>query len=216
MSLSSKIKNSHDKDKCDIENCDHPNCMNLEKIIESELIDNLCVNDSDSEFTFPDLEASTSEKLDPKHEERFNSVMFICDRSFDGEFKEKIDPFFKNIRCYGQEFINRSCKDLYERGLRYIYIDISNKKAKRWLELNIKKNHKFTRICVYDGNKNNKFLKDLKSVTELIVPMTKIDRLSALGFHELLSQTDDYHRIHDPANPCLAFLSCSKSIESEN
>jgi hypothetical protein len=141
----------------------------------------------------------------------FDHVLFISDVPLEGKIKEKLASW-PNIVSYSSNFTNRTTDDLLAADIKHIWINISVKDGRRWLEENLKNNKKYRSICVYKGTSRNKFLKQLEPHVDMTVKMKNLDKIQALTFSELRSKVENTMKITSPGS-CLAdLLGCSSSI----
>jgi hypothetical protein len=141
---------------------------------------------------------------EPEAIEAEKKFLFISDAPLIGEIKKHVE--YSNIRTYDTTFVNRTCKDLESNGVQYIWIDICNTNARRWLELNVRKCDPYVSCLVWRGNKRNKFLDDLKPYVNIESKLENLGRLKSLSMRELMENLENHTEIHAPANRCLSFM----------
>lgn len=106
---------------------------------------------------------------------------------------------------------NRTLEDVGSH-VDNLWVSITNKNGRHWLEANLKRNSVYTTILVYEKNKYNKFLSDLKPYVDIITKKKHINRVSALDISELVNNLSSRVDIHSPANCLAVLLGCSKKI----
>ena len=148
---------------------------------------------------------------------QFDRVLFITDIKL-SMVKDKVH--FQGITEYSDSFINRSSEDLFKLDIKHIWINIANKKAKKWLEANLKNNRCYSSILTYIGSSKNKFLTDLKPYVDIVCPLKQLNKFSSLNLKDLLNQVDNLIQIHSPASKVakvLSYLGCgNKNLKSSN
>jgi hypothetical protein len=120
---------------------------------------------------------------------------------------------FPNVRNFDENFINRSCQDLYCAKIEHIWVDISSKKAKSWLQLNVKNCRPYHPILVYKGSKRSKFVDDLSDHVETVCRLKDLKKLRALNFEDMIGQMSNMVKIHSPANALMDCLGLSKNTK---
>lgn len=143
----------------------------------------------------------------------FKNCMFISDKPLSDNIKTQLG--FKDVRPFDSNFTNRKPSQLLAAQIDHIWIDLSDSKARHWLELNLKKNC-YTRVLIHERGKNQKFLKDLESHCDVVTKLKDVKRLSALSFDELMGQMGDMVKIHSPASCLGELLGCSKNINKKS
>lgn len=139
------------------------------------------------------------------------NFLFISDSKISQAIRQQLRSYV-NIRQFDQNFTNRTCDDLYNNNIQHLWINISNRQARRWLENNIKNKGCYTSVLVYRGSTKNKFLLDLEGQVDIVSKMKHLNRLNALSLDELINKLGNRVPIHSPANALMACLGCSKSI----
>ena len=208
MSLSSKLKMKSDKKPDNLRTDDNEDLLEKMKALLSlqppELKRQTREQEPESE---PEPEPEPEPELAP--DISFQNVMFISDKKLDDHIRTQLG--FKEVRSYDSNFTNRKPEALLEAGIKHIWVNISEKKAKQWLELNLK-NETYTTILIHDASKNNKFLADLKPHCAHMCKLKDVQRLSALSFDELMSQMESLVKIHSPASCLGELFGCSGNI----
>tara|TARA_R110000796_G_scaffold183541_4_gene300145 strand:+ start:1647 stop:2264 length:618 start_codon:yes stop_codon:yes gene_type:complete len=137
----------------------------------------------------------------------FQNTMFISDKSMTREMKNKLDDFPK-IKEWTDQFINRDCMQLCDLGVSSCWVNLSDKKARGWLQINLAKPEPYTTILVWNGNKKQKYLLDLADKIDIKIRGSDLDKLKSLSFTDLLIQSLNFQRIHQPAGKLDELLSC--------
>ena len=145
----------------------------------------------------------------------FDRCLFISDEKLTVELRSKLG-IHNDIRPYDDNFVNRTCKDLSEAKLDHLWLNLSEKPAKRWAELNVKNSAPYTTILLHSGSRKNKFVGQLKDHVDLVCTVKQVAKMRALSNAELFSNLADSIDITSPANWLAQVLGCSKSIEQES
>ena len=149
---------------------------------------------------------------DPESDQK--NFIFVSDTNMTPEIKEQMNSY-TNIRPYSDNFINRSPLHLLQAGIEHIWINISNKKARQWLQLNLKRCLAYTRVLVWTSSKRAKFLVDLRPHIDIETRACNLSKLSALSLDQLMQKVEDRIDIHSVPNKCMAFLGCSKQVSKK-
>lgn len=145
----------------------------------------------------------------------YDHILFVSDMKITDEVKTSLLTF-PNVRNFDENFINRNCKDLFTAKIDHIWIDISSKQAKEWLQLNVKNCDPFLPILVYKGSKRSKFVDDLEEHVETVCRLKDLKKLRALNFEDMIGQMSNMVSIHSPANALMDCLGFSKNTKSKN
>lgn len=177
-----------------------------ESVLNNVMINSLlnALTEKMSDMLPPVLERQATKDVktvEPEESEPEKKFLFISDAPLIGEIKKHVE--YSNIRTYDTTFVNRTCKDLESNGIQYIWIDISNTKARQWLELNLKKTDPFISCLVWRGSKRNKFLVDLRPYVNIESKLENLGRLKSLSMRELMDNLENHVDIHPPANRLL-------------
>ena len=144
---------------------------------------------------------------DPESNKR--NYLFVSDTNMNSAIKEQLHGY-GNVLPYTDNFINRSTSDLLGAGIEALWINISNKRAREWLSLNLKPCVCYTRVLVWSSSKSSKFLDDLRPYVDLETRARDLSKLSALSLDELMKKVEDRIDIHSVPNKLMVFLGCSK------
>ena len=181
--------------------------------------------DEDTEVVFGDDEifsqwedskndASEDEDEDEDTNELWDHVLFISDSGINPNIQEQLKDF-STVKEYSEAFINRSCADMLEMGVKNIWINLSNKDARKWLGTNLKKNKKsncYTVVCTYRGSKYQKWIDDAKDFARVVCKDSDLQQLRSLNEMELLSCLQNNLYLHGTPNILARLLGCSKMI----
>ena len=133
--------------------------------------------------------------------------MFISDRGMTNDIRNKLDDF-PRIKVWNDQFMNRDCQQLAEKGVKSMWINISDKKAREWLQLNLTSPKPYTSVLVWNGSKKQKYLCDLADKIDIKIRGVDLNKLKCLSFADLLLQSFNFQRIHQPGGKIDDLLSC--------
>ena len=148
------------------------------------------------------------EKPEVKDKER--NFLFIADCQINKHIKQQLSG--QDIRIFDANFINRDTEALYEAGIEHIWLNICDKQARQWLELNLKPNVIYTSCLVWSKNKLNKFLRDLRPHVDIESKVSGLSKISALSLDEMMNKLENKIDIHSPASCLAGLFSCGGSI----
>lgn len=182
----------------------------LENLIFSQLADKILEAKLDTKIAIPQAEEDIPDPPQPLE----RNFMFIADCKMTRPIQQQLRSYSK-IRAHDSNFTNRTTADLYKAGIKHIWINIGNRQARNWLELNLKMNAVYTTVLVWTGNKRNKFLVDLKPHVDIESKACELSKISALSLDEMMDKLGNKVSIHSPANLCASIFGCSKNLTAK-
>jgi len=221
MSLSKRIREKQQKEaksktvKEDSKGAEIiPEDLNLGNMTDlASIASDMFANMMESKYKEPREESHTI-KLDyePPSDDPVKHYMFISDVGVNVLVKHQLNEF-KSVKSYNQNFVNRNCKDLVKLGVDHIWLNLSSKPARDWLQKNLKPNQDFVAVLVYGSSKRSKFLDDLDGLVQVKCKLKDLKKLRGMSISQLVGGMDNFTTIHDKPH-CLAWLvGCSKSIK---
>lgn len=139
------------------------------------------------------------------HKVAYEHVLFISDVKLSDKIKTDLSGDFKEVIPWRVDFLNRSCQDIQKAGITHIWCDISNSKARGWLEEVIQDREPYKACLVYKGSSDNLFVHELRPICDTTVKLKDLTKLMSLSFEELLHKAEKLVKIHAPAS-CLSCI----------
>lgn len=163
-------------------------------------------------------ETTPEHEIDEKKEDdyiSFDHILFISDRAITTDIQEKLSDF-KGVRSFEKSlFLNRSCEQLLNQGVHHIWANVSSKNCRDWISKSLSQNKSYDVVIVYDGNKHQKWISDIKECYDKPI-VVKFKRLKSLKTLNLaLDLSSGMIEIHRPLSCLEDLLGCSGLLTGE-
>ncbi len=142
--------------------------------------------------------------------EKFKNIIFVSDVSISPNIRQQLADY-KGIREFDRDlFTNRTCSDLFtNHEVSHIWVCLKNRHGRDWLSKHLLTNDLYELVAVYAGDKQQKWLDDLKDHIDLTIKISDLNKLKSLTYGELVDNLQSLE-IHQPISKILSCLGISK------
>jgi len=134
--------------------------------------------------------------------DEFEQIVFISDTKLTKKLRKKLDEY-ENIKDYDfPTFQNRTFENLSDLGIKFIWVYVGSKQARRWLGENINKNDHFTVVLAYKV-KYSKWIDSLKEYSKIVCKVSQLDDLQSINQDEFGDKLNNFVEIAGVVSPIL-------------
>lgn len=162
-------------------------------------------------LTIPRLDNVKEPEPEP---EEMEHLLFVSDHKLIPSIKEQLQDY-KNIYKYDRDlFTNRTCADLLAKECHHLWVCLQDKYARAWLGKALLNNDIYTVVVAYKGDKNQKWINDLKDVSDIVCKVSELGNIKSLTYGDMLNGLESLE-IHEPVSKLLSCLGISKNISKK-
>jgi hypothetical protein len=144
-----------------------------------------------------DVQSIVDTITDKSDKKDWTNCMFISDYELTEQVKRKLEVHITITKYDYQLFLNRNLDYLYENNITNVWLTISDKNAREYLQKNINKNKNYKVILTY--RTKGRWLDDLSKYSDIILKEKDILDARALSVNELFEGLEEtINRIHAP------------------